>query len=143
MRTRLLCLLAFLAFACGAVAAGRGEQVARFIDGRYMVIQGHEISGTWVRLDLGGESWLLMPLDRVKSIQNRRHDRYVYREPSPRERRELWIASRRAAPANRVMEVATGVPATAAAAAAPTPRQLANRIWRSRLSWRPSLPPVR
>ena len=64
-----LAVVAVLAFSCTLAGA---EEVVRFQDGRYMKVEGHQVSGEVVKLNLANSSSMVLPLDRVDSIRSGR-----------------------------------------------------------------------
>jgi hypothetical protein len=73
------------------------EEVVRFQDGRYMKVEGHQVSGEVVKLNLANSSSMVLPLDRVDSIRSGRV--VVYSAPAEdlqtvvRERRPEYLPS--------------------------------------------------
>ena len=64
-----LAVVAVLAFSCTLAGA---EEVVRFQDGRYMKVEGHQVFGEVVKLNLANNSSMVLPLDRVDSIRSGR-----------------------------------------------------------------------
>jgi hypothetical protein len=66
-RSVCLAVAALLAFSCSVAGS---EEVVRFQDGRYMKVEGHELLGKAVKLNLDNDSLVVLPLDRIDTIRS-------------------------------------------------------------------------
>ncbi len=62
-----LAVVAVLALSCTLAGA---EEVVRFQDGRYMKVEGHQVSGEAITLNLENNSSMVLPLDRIDTIRS-------------------------------------------------------------------------
>jgi hypothetical protein len=60
-----------------AIPAAGAAELVEFVDGRYLRVESHTAVGTFMRLDLTASSFLVIPAERVESIQ--RGGQVVYR----------------------------------------------------------------
>lgn len=80
MRARGIVLILVLAVLAPSVAAA--EEMVTFVDGRFLKVESHLVGQAAVRLVFGERGTIVVPADRVESIE--RNGRVVYRAPAPR-----------------------------------------------------------
>ena len=92
MARKLTCMiLAMLVVSVtGSIFAG---EVVRFVDGRYLEIKSHEIDRSMIRLNLRSDSYLIVPVNGVETIE--RGGLVVYHLVTPeRERNDTTPAGK-------------------------------------------------
>lgn len=65
-RKILLCLAVLLLLAAGAA---RAEEILHFTNGNAMPIRSHEVRGSMIHVDLGGDNLMAFPLSMVEKIE--------------------------------------------------------------------------